>query len=335
MLNKTSLIITSIADCNNKVLRLFAEKAQKYDFDFFVIGDAKSPTGFSIDGCRFFSLDNQLSLPFISSKLLPTGHYSRKNLGYLLAMQNKSNVIIETDDDNIPLENFWINRESEVDSICFEDAGWVNVYKMFSNVHIWPRGFELTKIMQPLPSSSYKKIVFSPIQQYLADENPDVDAIYRLTAQLPVTFNQHQSIALGNRSICPFNSQNTVWFSEAYPLLYLPSFCSFRMTDIWRSFVAQRISWACGWHITFHSSTVRQERNEHNLLRDFNDEISGYLLNSVIVDRLMELDLKNGFEHISENLLRCYRTLTEAGFFDKKELSLVDAWIEDVQMLGH
>ncbi|MBV5271274.1 MAG: DUF288 domain-containing protein, partial [Afipia sp.] len=80
--------------------------------------------------------------------------------------------------------------------------------------------------------------------------NPDVDAIYRLTLPLPQSFREEQPVALGRNVWCPFNSQNTTWWKEAAPLLYLPSFCSFRMTDIWRSFVAQRIAWENGWHIT-------------------------------------------------------------------------------------
>jgi hypothetical protein len=76
----------------------------------------------------------------------------------------------------------------------------------------------------------------------LADENPDVDAIYRLTLPLPIIFNKANNVALGNNSFCPFYSQNRTWFKEAFPLLYLSSHCSFRMTDIWRSFVAQRIA---------------------------------------------------------------------------------------------
>ncbi|MHC4265647.1 MAG: STELLO glycosyltransferase family protein, partial [Planctomycetota bacterium] len=68
-----------------------------------------------------------------------------------------------------------------------------------------------------------------------ADDNPDVDAVYRLTQRLPLTFRKDRRLALGNGSKCPFNSQNTTWFPDAYPLLYLPAYCSFRMTDIWRS----------------------------------------------------------------------------------------------------
>src|SRR5205807_7157091 len=130
------------------------------------------------------------------------------------------------------------------------------------------------------------KLLNCPIQQGLSDENPDVDAIYRMANPLPVLFDKANSVSLGKNSWCPFNSQNTTWFKEAFPLLYLPSYCSFRMTDIWRSFVAQRIAWTCGWSILFHQSTVRQDRNDHNLMTDFKDEISGYSNNALICKSL-------------------------------------------------
>jgi hypothetical protein len=204
------------------------------------------------------------------------------------------------------------------------------VYKYFTKTHIWPRGFALEALHKPLPPYGPVSPHVCPIQQGLADDNPDVDAVYRLTLPLPVTFEQNQSLALLPGSICPFNSQNTTWFREAFPLLYLPSYCSFRMTDIWRSFVAQRIAWTCAWPILFHSSTVRQERNTHNLLHDFHDEIPGYLQNAAIMDTLCSLQLKEGRDQIPANLLSCYQALVEKKFLEAKELELVEAWLEDL-----
>ena len=113
-------------------------------------------------------------------------------------------------------------------------------------------------------------------------------------------------MALGKGSWCPFNSQNTTWSGGAFPLLYLPSFCSIRMTDIWRSFVAQRIAWENGWHILFHGATVRQERNDHDLMRDFADEIPGYLHNDRIRKTLEDLPLRGGKPEIMNNIRACY-----------------------------
>src|SRR5581483_5657775 len=102
-----------------------------------------------------------------------------------------------------------------------------------------------------------------------------------------------------------FNSQTTWWWPEAFPLLYLPSFCSFRMTDIWRSFVAQRCLWELGHGLVFHASEVIQERNQHNLLRDFGDEVSGYLQNSRLTAALQELRLQPGPAAAGANLIAC------------------------------
>ena len=95
---------------------------------------------------------------------------------------------------------------------------------------------------------------------------------------------------------CPFNSQTTWWFPAACPLMYLPSFCTFRMTGIWRSFVAQRCLWAMGSALTFHQAEVIQQRNVHNLLKDFEDEVPGYLRNESICEIRENVKLKPGRE---------------------------------------
>jgi hypothetical protein len=70
-----------------------------------------------------------------------------------------------------------------------------------------------------------------------------------------------------------------------------------RVTDIWRSLVAQRIAWANGWLVLFHEPTVRQEPNEHNLMADFEAEVPGYCHNRQIAERLDALTLAGGVEH--------------------------------------
>ena len=170
-----------------------------------------------------------------------------------------------------------------------------------------------------------------PIQQGLANEDPDVDAIYRLLLPLPICFRTDRRLALGRGTWCPFNSQNTAWFPAAYPLMYLPSYCSFRMTDIWRSFVAQRIAWENGWSVLFKGPDVYQQRNEHNLMKDFSDEISGYLNNRKIGTQLDALKLEAGPENLGANLIRCYEELVRLELVGGKEMDLVKAWVMDLE----
>lgn len=330
---KSSVVLTSIA-APNQVMRQIAADCQAADISFIVIGDTKSPSDFSLDGCRFMGVNEQLTLPFKTPALCPTRHYARKNIGYLLAIQDGAELILETDDDNLPSADFYKPLPIEAEIASVEAEGWVNVYRYFDDRLIWPRGLPLDAIHDALPERDAPRQVRIPIQQGLADENPDVDAIYRLILPLPFDFQRRERVALGKGAWCPFNSQNTAFYREAFPLLYLPAHCSFRMTDIWRSFVAQRIGWANGWSVLFREATVVQDRNDHSLMRDFADEVSGYNGNRAIAERLDALDLAPGAAAMGENLRVCYRALVEDGHVGADELPLLDAWIDDLAMLG-
>ena len=331
---KVALVLTSINGPNRAIADL-AEGATRNDWRFLLMGDKKSPPDFSWPGVEYLSLSDQLKTGLRYAELCPVGHYARKNIGYLLAARQGTEVIVETDDDNIPRAEFWLPRERNVLAPCQENAGWVNVYRYFTDAFIWPRGFPLAMVRAPVPPREDMPVlpVDCPIQQGLADENPDVDAVYRLLLPLPQNFRDDVHVALMKGAWCPFNSQNTTWWADAFPLLYLPAYCSFRMTDIWRSLVAQRIAWECGWGVYYHRATVWQDRNEHNLMRDFEDEIPGYLQNTKIAAKLAETKLKAGISAIAQNLVVCYRMLVAEGIVGEAEMPLLMAWLHDLELL--
>jgi len=298
-----------------------------------VLGDRKGPQEYSLDRAELFALDRQLALPLRLPQLLPVNHYTRKNIGYLVAISRGAECIYETDDDNTPSAD-WQLRNRTVQAGKVNGLRWCNVYRYFSDDLIWPRGLPLDQIAtagKKMPSPSRASPVISPIQQGLVDGSPDVDAIWRLVLDKPFRFQRGASVALMSGVWCPFNSQSTWWWPEAYPLMYLPSFCTFRMTDIWRSFVAQRCLWALGGAVTFHGPEVLQRRNAHNLLKDFQDEVPGYLANDRIVQLLEEQPLDSGAEAAGGNLLRCYEKLVQHGLMPRKELPLVKAWLGDLK----
>lgn len=334
MKDKVYVVVTSIAR-PNRILRHLAQGCSEGEYHFIVIGDQASPAEFHIDGCDFYSLKRQKQTKLKFAQLCPIRHYARKNIGYLLAIRNGASTILETDDDNIPYRQFWDSRQRIQNVPVLKNSGWVNVYRYFTDQNIWPRGFPLERVQEQV--SPYESLnladIDCPVQQGLTDDNPDVDAVYRLVLPLPQTFRKDRRVALTNGSWCPFNSQNTTWWPDAFELLYLPSYCSFRMTDIWRSFIAQRIAWLNGWAILFHEPTMRQERNVHNLLRDFNDEIPGYIHNSEICEALESLRLESGVEKISDNLKVCYEKLVSMSLIGQEELQLLDAWLEDIEQL--
>jgi len=68
---------------------------------FIVLGDSKSPTGLaSTVAIITASMNKKIALS--DGTIAAESKYSRKNLGYLLAMEHGATVIIETDDDNFP-----------------------------------------------------------------------------------------------------------------------------------------------------------------------------------------------------------------------------------------
>lgn len=88
-----------------------------------------------------------------------------------------------------------------------------------------------------------------------------------------------------------------------------------------------------GGHLLFDDADVTQQRNAHHLMRDFADEVDGYLSSHRIVDALATLDLAGGIEKAASNLLECYSRLVEIGVIPGKELPLVEAWVHDCHTL--
>lgn len=316
-------------------MRVLDEKLGSCQAQLIVIGDKKGPNNYKLSTSIFLDIAAQERLKFRLASKLPFNSYARKNIGYLHAMKLGASCIYETDDDNKP-NAIWGSRTEyiKVDSKIVGHNQWVNVYKYFTSEHIWPRGLPLNEITSPsLPLADSDEIMQCPIQQGLVDQSPDVDAIWRLIMDKPFFYDNRKSISIlvPPTVWSPFNTQSTWWWPLAYPLMYIPSFCSFRMCDIWKSFVAQRCLWELGLGVVYHSPEVVQERNYHDLQSDFEDEVPGYVQNRKLCNHLATLRLKPGPGNILANLFTCYQELVDIKIFPAQELELVEAWCHDIQ----
>ena len=332
---KTALVLTTINKVSKNIINI-ANGCKKKNWEFHVVGDKKTPKSFKLSYGIFYSLSDQYKLDLNYARKAQVNSYARKNIAYLMSIKNGVDAIIETDDDNYPLKNFFQDRTLIQKFFQVKNKGWINVYDIFKrgNSLIWPRGLPLTEITKK------KKFIFKTkknkcyIQQGLCNLNPDVDAIYRLiNDKINIKFKDNLKIGISHNSITAFNSQNTTWFKEAFPLLYLPSTCTMRATDIWRSIIAQVILYNDRKDVLFHSSNVFQKRNPHILMKDFRDEIPVYLNIESIYRSLKEIKLKRGYSNYLPNLVKCYQQLCIQGFFEKKEMILVIAWKKDIQRL--
>lgn len=296
-----------------------------------VVGDKKSPPQYNFENVKFLDLADQVGLFPDFAKKLPLNSYSRKNIGYLYAIQFAPDIIIETDDDNYPYNTFPMEWNFQINGDLVDYDGWGNIYSLFTDHHVWPRGLPLGKINVKKPVITPNQNRFCPIQQYLADGDPDVDAIYRLIfPQKDIIFKKREPVILARGSYAPFNSQNTIWFYEAFKLMYIPSYVSFRVADIWRSFVAQICLHAVGMNLSFHSATVYQKRNIHNLMKDFIDEVPGYIKNEDILKILLSQQLSNKKGEIELNLIKCWKILSEYGIVPEREVQLCEMWVDKI-----
>lgn len=335
-----TFVITTINPPTPGVRRI-AEEATNRGQSVIVIGDTKTPSDWALPGVNYVPVHAQVNLPFRTAAHVPERSYTRKLLGYLSAYAEDAQWIRETDDDNAPYSSFFdLPQDSVKCRVPISGSKWFNPCPYFTDRFVWPRGLPLSLVQSSLsgPHGCSGENIVSGLMviQGLADGDPDVDAVYRLTSSdtSPIHFQQNAPLILTPGTWTPFNTQVTTWPRKLLPLMYLPSTCSFRMTDIWRSYVAQRLMPELGATLVITAPTVYQDRNEHDLMRDFREEIEGYVGYERFVDVLESTPIGGGFENLLDDLKLLYSALIDAGFFTSAEMLVLDAWIADMKALG-
>ena len=328
---KTSIVITSIFAPTEAVTKFAALP----DYQLVVAGDKKSPADWSEPNVAYLDVPAQEALGFRMSEKLPFNHYGRKMMGYLHAIRECAEAIVDTDDDNIPYDGWKFPEMEGTFATSPADKGFVNIYKNFTSHHIWPRGYPLDLILNTEHNLKEGDLTQETakigIWQGLADSDPDVDAIYRLIDNTEIFFDKRAPIVLAEGTLCPFNSQNTIVRRELFPLLYLPAYVTFRFTDILRGLVAQPILWTHGYRLGFTEATVLQVRNPHDYVKDFESEIPCYLHpNRVIAAVTRAIDKGNT---VSENLRRAYAELAKENIVTAQEIELLYLWLADLSVL--
>lgn len=323
------IIITSI----NRPTEAVEKYSRLPNYKVIVVGDLKSPVPYTCSSVEFLSIIDQESLNFDLLRMMPFNHYCRKMIGYLVAIRNGAKRIVDTDDDNVPYDDWGFPDFDETYEAINEDLGFINIYKAFSDQHIWPRGLPLRLINE---NSSFDSLINKRkcrvgIWQGLADEDPDVDAIYRLTRNETCYFKLRNPLVCKKGTISPFNTQNTLIRRELFPLLYLPTFVTFRYTDILRGLVAQPIMWIEGYELGFTRASVIQKRNPHDYFKDFISEIPMYQTAEKVIEIVS--DKIRSSDSIENNLFAAYSGLCEQNIVVEKELRMLEAWLSDLNKI--
>lgn len=323
-----------------------------------VVGDKKGPPAGSYSeiggNVVFIDVYSQHKLGYKLDSVLLFNHFGRKNIGYLYAIQAGAKIIYDTDDDNYLKLTDISTLESLLDHEVFkfnndEKLSWhySNVYKHFVNktTRVWPRGFPLEFIDNTYETENLSDFeVLNSIDmssvgviQYLANHDPDIDAIYRMTKE-----NKHFDFTVNKRSIIldrgiytPFNAQATLFTYDMFWALYLPVTVTGRVSDIWRSYIAQRVMWDIDRYLIFSSPIVKQCRNAHNYLKDFQDELDLYTKTDLLIGILDSIDFTTTKKSIPSYLVKVYKTLVKNGILENRDFVALTSYVKDLERIGY
>lgn len=329
--SKKCIIITTINPPSQQVIHY----SQTNDWDLIIVGDSKTNDELYLNlNCIYLGLKEQKCFfPSFYNKI-PLNSYARKMFGYLYAIKNKYDVIYDTDDDNKYTEN--LDDYNQIARKCktCTTMGFVNLYKVFTDKNIWPRGIppndsvSISKLPE-LSNETYHEN--SSLIQGLVNNDPDVDAYYRININnKSFVFEKDPGydIILDKYSVFPINTQNTFWTDPAmFYAMYLPITVTFRYTDILRGFVALFQFWKNNKHVKITFPTAHQDRNEHDLQKDMESELSMYASAEQVIKLLN--DNKNA------TLLDVYVVLLENGVVKSDELDIVKEWMSLVMSYAH
>ena len=295
----------------------YTEIIDSYKNNFKIIDNVE----FTDDNVESFNIDS------ITNYIKINDYMSKNNTNCFTFNKKDNTLYFKNSNSFIPEKSINNNCVSgifrNIKMCC--DKGFVNIYKLFTNEHIWPRGIppshESIDII-PTVNDIQTNLQISVIQG-LVNNDPDVDAFYRINIKnTPFTFEKDNDydIVMDKYSVCPFNTQNTFWFDKSmFYAMYLPISVTFRYTDILRGFIALYQLWKNNKTIKFTFPTAVQERNEHDLSKDYESEIPMY----DTAEKVIELLNKNK----DATMLEIYDILYKHNIVDKKELETLNEWV--------
>jgi hypothetical protein len=276
-------ICTTTINAPSKALVAFSKFS---GWDLIVALDTNSKP-FTLENSKILSIDDQEILSKELSDVLGFTTIQRRNFAHLWALRNGYETIAFVDDDNIPKANWQIVAETKVfdaieyetNSIIFDPLSVVPECRIAQVPH---RGVPINFYgHQGLKNTKKTTVQYAPdVIAMLWDGDWDVNAIDRIHK----TCNGDLSVvdSFFSKTISPFNSQNTVMNSPAAKEYFLLPFIG-RFDDI----VASYALGAKGYECVYTVPTVRQDRNEHSLYKDINNELWGYHYIEEIVSELV------------------------------------------------
>ena len=316
------------------------------------------------------SKQQEMLQEFTFMEMLPWKSFARKNIGFLFAILFGAKVIYDFDDDNILLSlednttippPFFYNEdegfertvllkevaESDEDIIIGGHA--FNPYPFMSpdQKYSWPRGFPIDQLQKSfnvwnLSNTTLGSIEYSSIGviQSLCNTDPDSDAVFRSTRMDSTNFKFDRSptalpLLIPSSGYTPFNAQATTHLYHVFWGLYLPCTVPERVTDIWRSFIMQRIMRELGLCILYTPPIVTHERTAHNYLGDMIAEADVYTKTSSLLALLDQWSPTKNASTLPVVIFELWIELYEHDYIELHDVETVKVYLRTLIAIGY
>jgi hypothetical protein len=324
------------------------------NWNLMVIGEKDTPSNrfeqFSSSKLLYLSFQEQMKIDLHSARYISYGINAQRNIGYLIAIFCGAKVVYELDG----ISHIWdsdiqvypsVQSAAEIPWLAFRRmrSPFINIYGIFGQPQLWPRGLPLVELQNISEDgwSSLRRndneIINAYIQQKLIDFDPDVDAvaqlIHRVSARRATFDHDRQPVALEPFTFSPYNSKNTIHHLNAFWGLYLPVTIHPRVADIWRGFWVQRLLWDIGGHVIFIPSTLKKYGRVKTTIKDMKTE-------QILHDNAGKLvrflsSWKYNATTLPEGVQELIAGLTKAKFLDEFEITIIQAWLHDLDCVKY
>ena len=328
--------------------------ASTKDWKFMMIGERKArrrwSTSFSSPNFIFLSFEDLSRLDFLLVQYLTRGINAEKNIAFLIAIFCGAKIIYELDSAGV----VWnpniivypsVQNSTDLPWIAFqsETSSFVNIYGIFGQPQIWPRGIpldELRRISENGWSSlrrNEEKVTKVYIQQNIFDSDPDVDALVRLKHPMftiNVRFDHDRGpIALDPFIYSPYNSQNTIHHYEALWGLYLPVKVDHYLSDILRGYWVQRLLWEIDGKLLFSLTNEKRYRTGNITLSEIGKE---KLLHNSTKKLVLFLNSWNSkAPTIKQKFQDLIIHMENAGLIENLEAEIMLNWLDDLSRIDY
>jgi hypothetical protein len=314
---KAALVLTSINDvpCLGHYFDNFKRFGHLDDVKVFLIADTKTPKealtrclnlmqqGLNVhcvsirDQERFL---NQLHLP---ASMFPRNSDSRRNVGYLMALDTHVDFVMSIDDDNYchADEDFFAEHSNCCKfgtTALSKKSGWLNPCDWLDMEHAaFQRGFpykpSLRTFSRAIPIRERAVDIHANMGLWLRD--PDFDALTWL-ATPTVSTKVHSPFIVAGDTWAPINSQNTAVRCEAmaaYFFIPMPTDPPLfdRYGDILQGYFLEACMKHLGGHLRIGTPVVDHIRNSHNYFNDARKELPCIMLLEQMLPWLTECRL--------------------------------------------